>query len=62
MIKFLIVAWAVFLLVKAVNRLKEAAARGEVPEADPAPEVPKAPSEAELLAEIRDLLRERPAG
>ncbi len=61
-IKFLIVAWAVFLLVKAVNRLKEAAARGEVPEADPAPEVPKAPSEAELLAEIRDLLRERPAG
>ncbi|MEW5684780.1 MAG: large-conductance mechanosensitive channel protein MscL [Pseudomonadota bacterium] len=49
-IKFLIVAWVVFLLVKAVNALRrqEAAA----PEAPPAP----TPQEA-LLTEIRDLLK-----
>ncbi|PZQ61542.1 MAG: large conductance mechanosensitive channel protein MscL [Phenylobacterium zucineum] len=49
-IKFLIVAWVVFLLVKAVNSLRrqEAAA----PEAPPAP----TPQEA-LLTEIRDLLK-----
>jgi large conductance mechanosensitive channel len=51
-IKFLIVAWVVFLIVKAVNALrrKEAAA----PEAPPAP----TPQEA-LLIEIRDLLKSR---
>ena len=51
-IKFLIVAWVVFLIVKAVNSLrrKEAAA----PEAPAAP----APQEA-LLMEIRDLLKAR---
>lgn len=49
-IKFVIVAWVVFLLVKAVNamRRQEAAA----PEAPPAP----TPQEA-LLTEIRDLLK-----
>ncbi len=49
-LKFLIVAWVVFLLVKAVNSLRrqEAAA----PEASPAP----TPQEA-LLIEIRDLLK-----
>ncbi|TAJ73677.1 MAG: large-conductance mechanosensitive channel protein MscL [Phenylobacterium sp.] len=51
-IKFLIVAWVIFLLVKAVNSLRrqEAAA----PEAPPAP----TPQEA-LLIEIRDLLKAR---
>lgn len=48
-IKFFIVAWAVFILVKQVNRLhkKEAAA-------------PVAPTKDQiLLTEIRDLLKER---
>jgi large conductance mechanosensitive channel len=51
-IKFLIVAWVVFLLVKAVNRLKDAA----MPET-PKAEEPKGPTEVELLAEIRDALK-----
>ena len=54
-INFLIIAWVVFLLVKGVNTLKEAAARdSQEPEAPPAP---KGPSSEELLAEIRDLLK-----
>jgi len=48
-IQFLIVAWVVFLLVKAVNTLRRAHA-AEVP--------PPAPSAQEaLLTEIRDLLK-----
>ena len=49
-IKFLIVAWVVFLLVKGVNSMKrkeEAAPR----------HAPKGPSAEELLAEIRDALK-----
>ena len=50
-IKFLIVAWVIFLLVKGVNAL-----RRQPPPADAAP----APSPQEvLLMEIRDLLRAR---
>jgi large conductance mechanosensitive channel len=50
-IKFLIVAWVVFMLVKAVNAIRRAP-----PPAD-APAAP-APQEA-LLMEIRDLLKAR---
>jgi large conductance mechanosensitive channel len=53
-IKFLIVAWAVFLLVKGVNRIKEAAVRKAE-----APATPEAPTSEQLLVEIRDLLRQR---
>jgi large conductance mechanosensitive channel len=52
-IKFVIVAWVVFLLVKAVNTLRRQDA-AKPPEAPPAP----TPQEA-LLAEIRDLLKAR---
>jgi large conductance mechanosensitive channel len=53
-IDFLIVAFAVFLMIKAIN----AAKRKE--EEKPAPAAPPPPSaEAKLLAEIRDLLRSR---
>lgn len=52
-IKFLIVAWVVFLLVKGVNRLKDMAER----EDKPAEETPKTPTEIELLQEIRDQLK-----
>ena len=48
---FLIVAFCVFLLVKAVNSMKRAE-----PEA---PAAPKGPTSEELLAEIRDLLKQR---
>jgi large conductance mechanosensitive channel len=54
-IKFVIIAWVVFLLVKAVNRMRDMAIK---PEAK-APEAPKGPSAEELLAEIRDALRAR---
>lgn len=52
-INFLIIAWVVFLLVKAMNRLHAATAGKEEP-------APAAPTEAELLTEIRDLLKARP--
>jgi len=53
-IKFAIVAWVVFLLVKGVNKIKEAAmAEAEDAEA----KEPAAPSQEQLLAEIRDLLK-----
>ena len=54
-INFLIVAFVVFLLVKMVNRVKEAAepkATGEATE-----DAPAGPTETELLIEIRDALR-----
>ncbi len=54
-LNFLIVAWAVFLLVKGVNRLQRAAIRKE--EAKEAP--PAGPTQEELLAQIRDLLADR---
>lgn len=52
-INFLIIAWVVFLLVKSVNRVKEAAEKEE----EPAPEAPKGPTQEELLMEIRDALK-----
>lgn len=55
-INFLIVAWVVFLLVKAVNRAKTVA-MGE-PEA--AEEAPAGPTTEDLLVQIRDELRNRP--
>ncbi len=51
-VQFLIVAGAVFLLVKGVNALRREKAADPAPEPDPAP----TPSEA-LLTEIRDLLK-----
>ena len=51
-INFLIIAWAVFLLVKAVNRLQRAARRQEVVE-----EAPAGPTQEDILLQIRDELR-----
>ena len=52
-VNFLIVAWAIFVMVKAVNRVRGA---------KPAPEAAPAPPPTEiLLAEIRDLLRKQSA-
>jgi large conductance mechanosensitive channel len=56
-ISFLIVALAVFFVVRSVNRIRHELEREK--EA-PAPEPPLAPSaEEKLLAEIRDLLKTR---
>ena len=57
-IKFLVIAWVVFLLVKLVNRVKEAA----VGSTRSAPDAPSVPSETELLIEIRDAIRAQKAG
>ncbi|MBM1310114.1 large conductance mechanosensitive channel protein MscL [Sulfitobacter mediterraneus] len=51
-INFLIIAYVVFLLVKSVNKVKEAAEKPE----EVAPEVPTGPSELDVLLEIRDSL------
>lgn len=53
-INFLIIAFVVFLLVKMVNRVKDAAMRKEEAAAAPA-----GPTQEELLAQIRDLLAKR---
>lgn len=51
---FLIVAFAVFLLVKTVNELKERAVKEEKKEEKKSP-----PQEVVLLTEIRDLLKKK---
>ncbi|WP_417785667.1 large-conductance mechanosensitive channel protein MscL [Tenacibaculum sp.] len=48
-IDFIIVAFVMFMVVKAVNVMKK--------KEEPTPEAPKGPSQEELLAEIRDLLK-----
>lgn len=50
-IDFIIVAFVMFMVVKAVNATKK--------KEEPAPEVPKGPSQEDLLAEIRDLLSKK---
>ena len=53
-INFLIIAWVVFLLVKAVNKLKAATAKKE---AEAAAAAPAGPTELAVLLEIRDALK-----
>jgi len=52
-INFLIVAWVVFMLVKGVNKVKDAAMKAE----EPAPAADPGPSEKDILIEIRDALQ-----
>ena len=53
---FLIVAFAVFLMVKAINGLRDRLQKQE----EEAPAAPPAPSKEEvLLTEIRDLMKEQ---
>ncbi|MDO4552961.1 MAG: large-conductance mechanosensitive channel protein MscL [Bacillota bacterium] len=52
LVDFFIIAFTLFLVVKTANRLRRK-------EEEPAPEAPPAPTEAELLTEIRDLLKEK---
>ena len=51
-LNFLIIAFVVFMLVRNVNKIKDAAAKEE----EAVPEAPKGPTELEVLLEIRDSL------
>lgn len=55
LVNFLILAFIIFLLVRAANRISDR--QEEKPD-----ETPAGPSETELLTEIRDLLRARSGG
>ena len=48
---FLIIAFCIFLMIKGMNKLKK--------EEPAAPEAPAGPTQEELLAEIRDLLKNK---
>ncbi|MDO4728047.1 MAG: large conductance mechanosensitive channel protein MscL [Bacteroidota bacterium] len=48
-INFLLIAFVLFMLIKGLNKMKK--------EQAPAPEAPAGPTQEELLAEIRDLLK-----
>ena len=50
-ISFIVVAFALFLMIKGINKLKKAE--------EPAPAAPAGPTQEELLAEIRDLLKKQ---
>lgn len=52
-INFLIIAFVVFMLVKGVNKIKDAAVKRE----EAVPSAPSGPTQEELLTEIRDLLQ-----
>ena len=52
-LNFLIIAFVVFMLVRYVNKVKDAAAKKE----EEAPAAPAGPSEVDLLTEIRDALK-----
>ena len=53
-VDFLIVAFCIFLMLKGINKLT---AKKEEPA--PEPEAPAGPTQEELLAEIRDLLKNK---
>ena len=50
-LNFIIVAFCIFLVVKAMNRA--------IPKKTPAPAAPAGPTDVELLGEIRDLLKKK---
>lgn len=57
-IKFVIVAFALFLIIKNINRLKRMVEKQEAKEVEAAPP----PRQEVLLEEIRDAIRAKPAG
>src|SRR5690606_12929020 len=54
LLNFLILAWIIFLMVKAVNKIRAAEEKKPVEEAPATP-----PADVQLLSEIRDLLKAR---
>ena len=53
-VDFLIVAFCIFIMLKGINKLNR-----KKEEPAPVPEAPKGPTQEELLAEIRDLLKKK---
>jgi len=53
-VDFIIVAFCIFLMLKGINKLNR-----KKEEPAPEPEAPKGPTQEELLAEIRDLLKKQ---
>ncbi len=53
---FFVVAFCIFIFVQQITKLRK---RNEEPAPEPAPEAPPAPTTEELLAEIRDLLKQQ---
>ena len=49
LIDFIIVAFVMFMIIKGINRMKK--------KEEPAPAAPAGPTQEELLAQIRDLLK-----
>ena len=56
-VDFMLIALSLFVFVTFINKAKERMEKKE--EAAPAPEEPKGPTQEELLAEIRDLLKNK---
>ena len=54
-IDFLLIAWVLFAIIKAINKAKAIVVKEEEAPAEPEP----TPADIELLTEIRDLLKER---
>ena len=54
---FILVAFCIFLMIKAMNTFREKLVKKE--EEAPAPEEPAGPTSEELLTEIRDLLKNK---
>ena len=50
-LSFLIISFVIFLLIKVINGMKK--------KEEPAPAAPAGPTQEELLAEIRDLLKNK---
>ena len=50
-ISFVVIAFALFIMIKAINKIKK--------EEPVAPEAPAGPTQEELLSEIRDLLKNK---
>lgn len=59
LINFLILAWIIFLMVKAVNNMRRRLERQKEAGISDVPPAP--PADVALLTEIRDLLAKRPA-
>lgn len=55
LLNFLILAWIIFLMVKAVNNIRRSMEQEEVEDAAP----PAPPADVKLLTEIRDLLAKK---
>jgi large conductance mechanosensitive channel len=53
-IDFIIIAFCIFMMLKAINKLNR-----KKEEPAPEPEAPAGPTQEELLAEIRDLLKKK---